>query len=51
MNLISTLAVVGESTELTELVNPRTIQICLVFSALLFIIGLFRESHNMATPT
>ena len=41
MNLISTLAVVGESTELTELVNPRTIQICLVFSALLFIIGLF----------
>ena len=41
MNLISTLALVGESTDLSELVNPRTIQICLVFSALLFIIGLF----------
>ena len=41
MNLLTTLAMVAEPTEVTELVNPRTIQICLVFSALLFVIGLF----------
>ena len=33
-----TLALAAEAV---ELINPRTIQICLVFSALLFSIGLF----------
>ena len=42
MNLIATLSLAAESPALSELVNPRSIQICLVFSALLFVIGLFR---------
>ena len=41
MNLIATLSLAAESPALSELVNPRSIQICLVFSALLFVIGLF----------
>ena len=41
MNLIASLNLAVESSELVELVNPRSIQICLVFSALLFVIGLF----------
>ena len=41
MNLIATLSLAAESPALSEMVNPRSIQICLVFSALLFVIGLF----------
>jgi NADH-quinone oxidoreductase subunit K len=41
MNLIATLDLATESTALSEMINPRSIQICLVFSALLFVIGLF----------
>ena len=47
MNLLATFAPGAEATELVELVNPRSIQICLVFSALLFdFLGRFSESGN-----
>ncbi|OUU91456.1 MAG: NADH-quinone oxidoreductase subunit K [Planctomycetes bacterium TMED75] len=41
MNLAATLSLATESAALSEMINPRSIQICLVFSALLFVIGLF----------
>ena len=41
MNLLASLDLAVESSELVEFVNPRSIQICMVFSALLFVIGLF----------
>ena len=41
MSHLCSILATTEPASLAELVNPRSIQICLVFSALLFVIGLF----------
>ena len=41
MSFIATLSLATETAPLSEMINDRSIQICLVFSALLFVIGLF----------